>query len=219
MKKVLAGVAGLLVVMIVLLEGLWLESHTKPSEIPTLSVATSTIATSTNLYSIHIEYPVFHIAAADQHIKSILDSALLEFTTLPPNPTPIAAESELDGQYSNTYVGSDVLSAKFELYEFTGGAHGNTTVYGFNFHPDGSIVSLDEALARIGKTLQQVSDEAHKQLTERFGMVQFPEGIEAKPENYSTFVIGKDTVTFMFQPYQVEAYAAGKPEIVFTRIK
>ena len=81
------------------------------------------------------------------------------------------------------------------------------------------MISLDEALKMTGKSLRQISIEASKQLQDRFGTVQFPEGAIAIEKNYETFVINTSTVNFIFQQYQVEAYAAGMPEVSFPRIK
>lgn len=186
---------------------------------PIGTVATSSIAMETDTYKIDIAYPKFSNTKADAQVQAIVDKAVGDFKLFPPNPTPIPAKNELVGEYHDAYVGSDLMSARLNIYQFTGGAHGGTVAFGLNFHDDGTAYTLDEALGLIGKTLPQVAEEATKQLTERFQMVQFPEGATPAPENYATFVVGKDTVTFVFQQYQVEAYAAGMPEIQFPRVK
>ena len=47
----------------------------------------------------------------------------------------------------------------------------------------------------------------------------FEEGADTNPENFSSFVISADKVTFIFQQYQVAAYAAGPQEVSFERKK
>lgn len=182
-------------------------------------VATSSVTLETDTYKINVVYPKFGNTKADAEVQAIVDKAVGDFKAMPPNPTPVAAKNELIGQYRDAYIGSDLMSARMDIYQFTGGAHGGTTAYGLNFHGNGSSYTLDEVLELIGKTLPQVSEEATKELTDRFQMVQFPEGVAPTPDNYATFVIGKDAVTFVFQQYQVEAYAAGMPEIQFRRVK
>ena len=182
-------------------------------------IATSTIAEEAGTYKIQIDYPKFGNAKADAQVQQIIGKAVVEFKGYPPNPTPVAAKNEMIGEYSAAYVGSEVMSAQMILYQYTGGAHGGAVAFGLNFHPDGTAYTLDEALGLIGKNLAEVSVEANKQLAEDFGMVQFPDGATPTKENYATFLIGSSTVRFIFQQYQVEAYAAGMPEISFPRAK
>lgn len=184
-----------------------------------VGVSTSTIALETDTYKIDIAYPKFGNTAADTQTQILVENALNEFKDYPPNPTPTAAKNEMIGLYRDAYVDSDLYGARMDIYQYTGGAHGGTTAYGLNYHADGSAYTLEEALALIGQSLEQVAERATAELTEQYDMVQFPEGATPTPQNYGTFVIGKDAVTFVFQQYQVQAYAAGMPEIVFQRVK
>ena len=218
MRTFLYGLAGLAVLVLVLTEGIWLVSHGKAYETDS-SIATTTIAETTDTYQINIAYPTLGVAKADIKVKAIVDKTVSEFKAIPPNPTPISAKSELDGEFEIISSEPSILSVLMQIYQFTGGAHGGTTAYGLNFHPDGNTVTLDEALALTGKSLQEVAEDATKQLTEDFQMVQFPEGAAPTRENYSTFVIDKNSVTFIFQQYQVEAYVAGMPQITIPRVK
>ena len=69
----------------------------------------------------------------------------------------------------------------------------------------------------IGMTLEQVSAAATSQLKAKLGDAMFEEGANTNPENFSSFIISNDKVTFIFQPYQVAAYAAGPQEISVER--
>lgn len=166
-----------------------------------------------------MSYPKFGIDAADMFTQSIVDKAVAELKAMPPNPTPVAAKNEMIGAYEIINPGPDIFSVRMDLYQYTGGAHGLTVAHGLNFYSDGREVSLQEAITMTGKTLQQISVEANGQLQDRFGTVQFPDGATATEENYATFVVGTSTVNFIFQQYQVEAYAAGIPEVSFPRVK
>jgi hypothetical protein len=216
MKAISLGILAIVVCIVLALALGFSVSHKSTS---TVSISTSTVATSTETYTVTLSYPRFGIEKADAAVQSVVDSAVNDFESLPPNPTPVTAKNELIGEYQTINSGPDFLSAKMEIYQYTGGAHGNTILYGLNFHPDGTAVTLEEALALVGKDLHEISIEAEKQLNQRFGLVQFPEGASPEAKNYSTFVIGTSTVTFIFQQYQVEAYVAGAPEISFARVK
>ena len=84
----------------------------------------------------------------------------------------------------------------------------------------GTLVTLQDALALTGLTLAQLSQKASDQLKIKLGEdFIFAEGVSAKPENFSSFVVTSDNVTFILQPYQVAAYAAGEQEISVPRVK
>ncbi|MBI5470679.1 DUF3298 domain-containing protein [Candidatus Kaiserbacteria bacterium] len=184
------------------------------------TLATSTVQEETSGYVINVAYPQFGIPAADIQIKAIVDRAVTDFKMVPPYNEPGFPKYEFDGSYDSAYIGPDIVSARLILYQDTGGAHGNAIAIGLNFDASSGVpISLDEALALIGKTLPEVADAATKQLTKDFDIVQFPEGATPTLENYQTFLISKNSVTFIFQQYQVEAYAAGMPEISFSRVK
>ena len=81
-------------------------------------------------------------------------------------------------------------------------------------------MTLGDALSLIGLSLEEMAAGAKRQLNERYSeMLIAPEGADALAENYSTFTISASAVTFIFQPYQVTAYAAGAPEVTFERVR
>jgi hypothetical protein len=81
----------------------------------------------------------------------------------------------------------------------------------------GETITLDRALSLIGKSLNDVAATSLAQLKQEFGASIFADGATPKAENYATFIVGPTNVTFIFQPYQVVAYAAGMPEVTFAR--
>src|SRR3989344_1325888 len=173
---------------------------------------------STDTYRIEVRYPQFGIPAVDEKIKAVVDKAVAEFKTYPANPPDSAvAQNELTGSFDSTYVGADVARVALSLSEYTGGAHPNTVIIGVNVdRATGTELSLDDALAMIGKTLSQVADQSVPQITkalveEGFGEdAFFAAGAEAKTDNYSTLLVSKDRITFVFNNYQVGPYAAAQ---------
>jgi hypothetical protein len=55
------------------------------------------------------------------------------------------------------------------------------------------------------------------QLSSRLGDAFFEEGVRATAQNFGTFRIGRQDVTFVFNNYQVAPYAAGPQEVSFRR--
>ena len=222
--------------VVILLSGLALAIYVLAPKAPELSVVqTATSTTSgtemkvediygdTDTYHIEMHYPQFGIPSVDAKIKSVVDTAVDTFKEYPANPPDSSLpQNELTGSFASTYVGPDVVSVKLSLSEYTGGAHPNTVLIGINVDPrSGRELTLDDALSMIGKDLQQVADESLKELRSKLGdnVLDSAKGAEAKSENYSTFVVSKDKVTFIFNVYQVAPYAAGPQEVSFARVR
>ena len=185
-----------------------------------LAVSTSTISEETPVYSIHAAYPVFGIPELDAKIKKIIEAGVADVKGSDTNPSPNVVQNEFSSLFRKPYIGPDVISVELLLSQYAGGAHNNSVAVGINFDPTTKkYLTLDEALKQTGKTLQSVSVLAKEQLTREFGAVQFPEGIAPTKDNYTTFVIEKDAVRFIFQEYQAEAFSAGMPEIRVPRMK
>jgi hypothetical protein len=156
-------------------------------------------------------------AKIDAAVKAATDAFKADVAQMGAPETGFSKYS-FKGEAADTYSGGDIVSERINLYQDTGGAHGLPIVITLNYDSStGDEVTLDKALSLIGLTLQQVSDKALAQLHQEYGDSVFVDGAAPKPENYQTFIVGPYNVTFIFQAYQVVAYAAGMPEISFAR--
>jgi Deacetylase PdaC/Protein of unknown function (DUF3298) len=217
-------VIGLLGVGVLAVAAYLLVASQIPSPTPgtaTMVVATSTMQDETPAYSIQVTYPQFGFVAIDAQIKSSLEEALLEFKSLSLAPHDNRMpKSTLEGTFETAYIGPDIVSVVLILTEYTGGAHPGTELRGLNFdRTSGRRLSTEDALALVGKSLEDVSAETITQLRERLGEDFSPEGAAAHQENFNTFAVSKDSVTFIMQEYQVAAYAAGPQRVSFIRVK
>ena len=179
-----------------------------------------TVSEDTEAYLIDVRYPQFGIPLVDAKIKAVVDNAVAAFKSYPANPPDSAVpKNEFTGSFNSTYVGADVVSVALSISEYTGGAHPNTVIIGVNVdRKTGKDVTLDDALLMIEKTLPEVSGESLVQLKAVLGEdMIFPEGAEPKPDNYNTFTVSKDKVTFIFNNYQVAPYSAGPQSAEFAR--
>lgn len=191
------------------------------STAPRIEMRTVEYKEDTETYSIDVKYPQFGVASADAAVKGHVDAAVAMFKTYPANPADSAVpKNEQVISFSSVYTGDDYISTGLLISEYTGGAHPNSVLIGINVDlASGEEVSLDGVLALIGKDLAQVASTTDESLSSLLSDAYFPEGATAKAENYSTFVIDKDTVTFVFNNYQVAPYAAGAQEMTFARVK
>src|SRR3989338_5704950 len=225
----------LYVVALIILSGIAYALYVFVPRVPTLSTgpapaATSTevtvqekvITESTDAYKIDAHYPQLGIPAVDEKVQAALEKALTEFRAYPRNPRDSATpQNELVSSYNSVYVGPEIVSVALSISEYTGGAHGNTVIIGVNVdRATDKEISIDDALALIGKTLPQVAEASLVQLRATLGgNLTFPEGASATAENYGTFLVSQDRVTFVFNNYQVAPYAAGQQQGWFTRLK
>lgn len=172
-------------------------------------------------YRIEASYPVTGVVSVDAAVKRAIEDAIAEFKTYPANPSDSAApKNEFRSDIGPVYIGPDVVSVELLISEYTGGAHPNTAIVVINIDPrSGRALSLDDALALIGKTLDEVSAASTAQLREKLEDAFFEEGARPAPENFQTFMVTKDEVTFVFQNYQVAPYAAGPQFISFPRVQ
>ena len=206
--------------------GLWKVIAT-PTSIPAIhqetpgTVSSSTIMVESDTYIIKDEYPQFDIPAIDTQIKTDIENVLAEFKTLPQNPHDSATpRNGFVGTFDHVYVDEDIVSVQLILSQDTGGAHPLTLFSGVVFdRHTGKRLLLGDVLPLIGKSTEDVARVATAEFREKFGEGFFSEGATSNPENFSSFLVMKDSVSFIFQQYQVEAYAYGPQQVSFPRVK
>ena len=170
-------------------------------------------------YEILVEYPVLPYEQAQTSLEEIVstyvkgfEETVQEFGKSPTGRPYLLIVEDAALVESQHTVGINLL-----VYQDFGGAHGLPQFIGLNFTKDGGEeVVLEEALSLLDTSLEDLAAEATLHFEETLGESFFREGAEPREENYSSFVIGDDEVTFYFQPYQVAAYALGIQEYSFS---
>lgn len=187
---------------------------------PTGSAVSKTIKEETSTYAIDVDYRLFGNPTVDAHVEAEVQRAIEAFKKDAAgfDPSVESRPYSFSGELADYYAGGDIVSERINLYQETGGAHGMPIVLTLNYDATtGETITLDRALSLIGLTLSDVAAKSLAQLKQEYGESVFPGGAEGKRENYSTFVVSPQNVTFVFQAYQVVPYAAGMPEITFER--
>lgn len=172
---------------------------------------------STNL-EIKVDYPLE--LAANELVANTVDPfiqtsrsnfLLLLGDDFSPAPGPYA----LDISYE-TFTHSETMSSLvFTIYDFTGGAHGNTMYRTFTFDfANDRVLTLDDLFTSTPDALALIAPIAQAQVTEHLGADMIDEqwledGTGTNPDNYADFALDGDELVFYFPPYQVAAYAAG----------
>jgi hypothetical protein len=180
------------------------------------------IQEETSSYKIDVEYVLFGNPVIDPKVEAAVKKSVDAFKADAASfdPEVMTRPYTFSGQAVEFYSHSTISSERINLYQDTGGAHGLPIVLTLNYDTTtGADVTQEQALALIGKSLTDVAAVALNQLKQEFGEGSvFVDGATPKKENYATFLVTPQNVTFIFQPYQVVAYAAGMPEVTFARV-
>lgn len=120
--------------------------------------------------------------------------------------------------YETFAYSPEVLSLKFTVATYTGGAHGNVTFKTFIFDLAANRI-LDLAdlfqpgIDPLATVAPLVNDLALAQIGTMSDPVWIASGTAPSPENYQSFALTADALVFFFPPYQLASYAAGPQTI------
>jgi len=120
--------------------------------------------------------------------------------------------------YETFVFSPDVLTLKFTIADYTGGAHGNSYFKTFIFDLAGNRELTLAGLFQPGvdplETLAPlVYDLALAQMGEMSTLEWIATGTAPLPENYQSYALTPDALGFFFPPYQLAAYAGGPQTI------
>ena len=180
-------------------------------------------------YEADIDYPVFEKeqllnAQISDIVQKNLEAFNNEFFSAEAPAYPQAFEFDMDS--SSVYEDANHISFLLNVYQFTGGAHGTTSLIPVTYSKQTKkLLSLEEAVQPTRKDwLSALSTEARKQLNDQVKKQTFVsdedwinKGTEPSKENFSVFKLEKNAVRIIFSQYQVGPYSSGMPEIVVPR--
>ena len=180
-------------------------------------------------YEADIDYPVFEKeqllnAQVSDIVQKNLEAFNNEFFSAEAPAYPHAFEFDMDS--SSVYEDANHISFLLNVYQFTGGAHGTTSLIPVTYSKQTKkLLSLEEAVQPTRKDwLSALSTEARKQLNDQVKKQTFVsdedwinKGTEPSKENFSVFKLEKNAVRIIFSQYQVGPYSSGMPEIVVPR--
>ena len=131
-----------------------------------------------------------------------------------PSPGPLTLQID----YETSNFSPDIVSIKFTTYQFTGGAHGNTTFNTLTFDLKNSrVLTLDDLFVAGSSPLDVIAPMAQQDLQGTLGEMTdakwLADGTAPTAENYANWVLTPDSLVFTFPQYQVAAYAAGPQEV------
>jgi len=133
-----------------------------------------------------------------------------------------------DTSISSNFTNSKIASLIQNFYEYTGGAHGNYGVVGLNFYLNPTIKIELQSLFKyedqenILKFISNycledicrnhIEDESEIEKYKTSSESSFFENsLDSNWENFENFLISKNSIDIIFNPYQILPYAFGAP--------
>ncbi len=134
---------------------------------------------------------------------------------------------ELNIQYDKSFSEkNNVAGYIFKIYEFTGGAHGNTSITTYAFD-ENNLLSIDKYIninegSNAIKLTKILREKLKKNLGEYVNTEMLDQGLGLSMSNYDyktnfkNFIITDDGIRFLFEQYQVAPYSAGMQDVLLT---
>jgi hypothetical protein len=115
--------------------------------------------------------------------------------------------------YEIVQFSPDVLSLKFTISDYTGGAHGNLYFQTYTFDlAQNRVLALSDLFQPGTDILGTLEPIVQQDLAAQLGEYADTQMIQAGTsslDGYASFAVTPDTLVFYFAPYDVAAYAAG----------
>jgi hypothetical protein len=161
-----------------------------------------------------IDYP-FAMTIAEDFLNTSRQAFLDDFAL---NGVPSSGAWSLMINYELFQMSDEILSIRFDIGVYTGGAHGNQAIQSYNFDlANESVLSLAELFISEEEAIATIAPIAQAQLAETLGDMADTDwittGAGADALNYQDFVLTEDSIIFYFEPYVVAAYAAGTQQV------
>ncbi|MDR3361737.1 MAG: DUF3298 and DUF4163 domain-containing protein [Desulfovibrio sp.] len=125
---------------------------------------------------------------------------------------------ELSGTYAVSCPSAAAVSLTFDIWTYTGGAHGNRDIITLNYSLiTGQRLDIVDIFEDVDAALELMSQWSRKELFTRFAGSRMErmirEGTEPVIENFSSLTLTPMGVRIRFQPYQVAPWAAGAQDV------
>ena len=168
-----------------------------------------------NNFVVAFDYPVTDHAAIDAELKQWAEQEVQSFAE-------DFAESgktspyELKGSFQLLGASPRVLSVVWNVWSYTGGAHGNLDIVTFLFDREsGAVLEFQDIFEDMEEALRIVSQYTLKQLAASpdSDLAKIKDGTAPDLDNFASFALTPDGIRVYFQPYQVGPWSDGVKEV------
>lgn len=125
---------------------------------------------------------------------------------------------ELLGKYTVSRPSAAAVSITYELWTYTGGAHGNLDIITLNYDAEtGAVLDLEHMFTDVEQALELMSTYCYTVLSAELGADSsgdmLKSGTSPDNENFSTLTLLPTGIIIQFQPYQVAPWSAGPQKV------
>ena len=170
-------------------------------------------------YTLSVAYPRTGIEAIDIDLEKFIIELISLFRKVIGSESQSANwKNELLVKYTSGAFNRNIVSYKFEIYEFTGGAHGNTAIATMTYNLSVSILIFPEDIFLDGSGyIDTLASLTMMKLKESLGKsadtTWIARGAGPDIDNFAKFILSPQYITFFFEPYRVAPYAAGQQAV------
>ena len=194
---------------------------------PTAEKEANVIRRTTEFVDINASWPIVGIARVDDESRAFVTGLAdrfeqeIEALAAEPGVEEIAHlfPYELSISHEATYPSPRVASILWNIWSFTGGAHGMLDIVANNYdrstgYPlllEDLFVDPDLAVLQFSKAARRVLAEPDEGSEDGAGIPDemLMAGTEPVEDNFRTFIVIPSGIRLHFQPYQVAPWAAG----------
>lgn len=178
--------------------------------------------------SLEIYYPVFGNQAVDSSIKlfaekqaSEYEKDIAESATVEEDRPNDYERWEMSGYFNIERPNPDVVSVIFNIFSYSGGAHGNLAITCLNYNlKTGASVDFADLFKDPEKALEMMSSFSAQKLNIELGEYADEDmilsGTSPDLTNFSNLSLVPGGLYIEFQPYQVGPWAAGPQRVEMT---
>lgn len=139
------------------------------------------------------------------------------FNTKDNNPNGIPWFEFIELQVAENHP--NYLSLKFTFAEFMGGAHPNTLFSYLNFNPQtGKVITLDSLIKTESKPqLLSIAEKIFRKNEKLSPTASLSDGYFFDGGKFAlaqTFMLSKDGLRFLYNPYEIKPYSSGTTELI-----
>lgn len=169
---------------------------------------------------IQFAYPELGIAAIDSHLAQWATTMAKDFkeNIIRESSPEDKTKYEMSGKYTVSRPSAAAVSITYEIWTYTGGAHGNLDIITLNYDTEhGTPLSLEHLFNDVEQALELMSTYCYTVLAAELGAdssaAMLKSGTSPDAENFSAMTLQPSGITIHFQPYQVAPWSAGPQKV------
>lgn len=201
------------------------RAFAQPSDQPAQPPAKAAPGQEEGSFNIHdertdidVSYPTFDNAAVTADIRQWAHHLVDAFRAGIEEEQPLPFKSTLKVGYTVSHPSDVALSITFDVYTYTGGAHGNLDLITLSYDlRDARRLSLENLFADPETALARMSAYAYARLSATLGDMHVEDmlrsGTTPDVDNYASIALIPGGIRIYFQPYQVAPWAAGPQHV------